>query len=210
MGLHHAFPDAEIVGVDIRPQPRYPFTFVQGDALEFDLSGFDFVWASPPCQAYSVMQFLPGPKRTHPDLLGPVRARLVTAGVPWIIENVVGAPMAYSAQLCGQMFGLGVYRHRRFEAPFMMMAPGHQKHTYRIKRLGGPNTTYTSAYKYLKGGSAKHGPVVTVCGNNFALPAGSRAMGIDWMTKAELAESVPPAYSRYLAQFIPIEDSVAA
>jgi DNA (cytosine-5)-methyltransferase 1 len=209
MGLHQAFPDAEIVGIDVRPQPRYPFTFVQGDALEFDLSGFDFVWASPPCQEHSTLRFMSNRNRSgslpahHKDILAPMRRKLLAWGGPWIMENVVGAPLRYSAQLCGQAFGLRVYRHRRFEAPFMLMAPPHQSHTLPTgahRRIGD-----LSRKQSFMAGIA-FASVTGNCGNY----CGPEAMGIDWMLGRELSQAVPPVYSRYLAQFIPVQERAAA
>jgi len=127
-GLHQAFPFAEIVGVDIVPQPHYPFGFVQADALDFPLDGYDFVWASRPCQGYSVMRHLPwNAHKIYPLLIEPTRARLRAWGGPYIIENVMGArrQMPSSPYLCGTMFGKRFYRHRLFEAPFMWFSPLH-------------------------------------------------------------------------------------
>lgn len=201
MGLHQAFPAAEIVGVDIRPQPRYPFTFVQGDALEFDLTGFDFAWASPPCQEHTSLRSVTHRQGPAPadqkDIIVPIRAKLHRWGGPWIIENVVGAPLFYSAQLCGMTFGLRTYRHRRFEAPFMLLAPAHLRHvqpTGAHRRVGNP-----SRKESFQAGIA----FASVTGNNGNY-CGPEAMGIDWMSSAELSQAIPPAYSRYLAQFIPL------
>src|SRR5262252_358856 len=112
----------DVTGVDVVPQPSYPFTFVQADALAYPLDGFDAVHASPPCQAYSVAT---GNARRgdHVDLYEPVRRRLEASGLPWVIENVIGAPYRQGVVLCGSMFGLRVRRHRNFEASFLMLAP---------------------------------------------------------------------------------------
>lgn len=121
MGLHRAWPGAEIVGVDIKPQKRYPFTFALADALEHSVEGFDFIWASPPCQRYSRLQQFGF--RNHPDLLPATRARLQRQSAPWVIENVYGAPLRFPAMLCGLEFNLAIYRHRYFEGSFQLLAP---------------------------------------------------------------------------------------
>ena len=146
MGLHRA--GFEVVGFDVAPQPRYPFEFHQQDALTVDLSGFDAVWASPPCQGYSIMQNLPWLRgRKYPLLILPAREMLDAIGKPYIIENVMGARYgakglkkrsieAHGMQagwLCGGMFGLPFYRHRLFEANWFWMQPGHPKHRNRIR-----------------------------------------------------------------------------
>jgi DNA (cytosine-5)-methyltransferase 1 len=124
----------EVIGVDIKPQPHYPFRFIQDDALDVLLDegfvqSFDAIHASPPCQGYSRMRHLPWLKgNSYPLLIEPVRTALETAGVPWVIENVEDAPMPYSTVLCGQTFGLPLYRHRRFGSSVLIMAPPHQRH----------------------------------------------------------------------------------
>src|SRR5438034_3533051 len=97
-----AVPNAEIIGVDINPQARYPFNFVQADALTYPLCGFDFIWASPPCQRYSRMsQSRKGLSQTYPDLIGPMRSRLVGQPSPYVIENVPESPLINPFMLCG-------------------------------------------------------------------------------------------------------------
>jgi C-5 cytosine-specific DNA methylase len=124
MGYHRA--GFEVVGVDINPQPHYPFEFHEGDALAFDAAGFDAIHASPPCQAYTRKAAEWGRKRTHwiehPDLLEPTRQKLITSGLPYVIENVVGAPMRADVTLCGTMFGLPIIKHRQFETSFPIFA----------------------------------------------------------------------------------------
>ena len=190
MGLHQAFPDAEIVGVDLKPQKRFPFTFVQGDALTFPLDGFDFVWASFPCQDYTVLRARTG--KRYARLLDAGRWRLVLSGKPWIMENVPGSTLRKDAVLCGNSFGLRVYRHRWFEASFPISSPEHVKHVLPTGRSRGQTQRKAS---YMAGN------FVTVTGNvgSYAGPA----MGINWMTGDELSQAIPPAYSKYLAQFIP-------
>lgn len=120
MGLANA--GFEVTGVDIFDQPNYPFTFYKANALEFDLSGFDFIWASPPCQAFTLAQRIQ--KNQHPDLIEPIRQRLIETNKPYCIENVVGAPLINPILLCGSMFpGLRVYRHRLFESNFKIVPP---------------------------------------------------------------------------------------
>jgi DNA (cytosine-5)-methyltransferase 1 len=189
VGLHRAWPEAEIVGVDIAPQPSYPFTFVQADAMTYPLEGFDFIWASPPCQRYTVARKIHESGSRHPDLVAPTRARLEAAGVPWVIENVMGSPLRNAVTLCGLMFGLKVLRHRLFEASFLLMTPPHEQHP--------PGNLTNACHAYSTGETG----FVCVAGNNFVRTAGALAMGIDWMkTRRELANAIPPAYSEYIAR----------
>lgn len=190
MGLHRAWPDAEIVGVDIKPQPRYPFTFVLADAMTFPLEGYDFIWASPTCQTHSKTRaILRGKGLENPgddQHIPLIRHRLLCSGITYVIENVPGAPLLNPLMLCGTMFGLRVLRHRYFETNFCWMAPSHPAHN------GGTNSHrgYSTGAKY-----------ITVGGNNFIRTEGAAAMGIDWMkTRPELAQAIPPAYSQYIAE----------
>jgi len=123
MGYHRA--GFEVVGVDINPQPNYPFQFIQGDALEFARNfgtDFDAIHASPPCQAYTRKAANWGRERKHwidhPNLVGPTRDLLVALGKPYVIENVPGAPIRADMTLCGTMFGLSIIKHRNFELSF--------------------------------------------------------------------------------------------
>ena len=168
----------EVTGVDIRPQPRYPFAFICADALTADLSGYDLICASPPCQAYTSARHIRG--NEHPRLIGPVRDRLAASGVPYVIENVVGAPLINPVMLCGGMFGLKVWRHRLFEASFPISQPAHPAHSGSRPKTGRP---------------PRPGDVVTVVGRTGDVNYARAAMGAWWMTQDELRESVPPAYS---------------
>jgi DNA (cytosine-5)-methyltransferase 1 len=181
MGMHKVFPNSEIVGVDIKSQPRYPFTFIQADAMTFPLEGYDFIWASPPCQAYSEATPITT-KGKHPRLIEETRERLVLAGVPYIIENVEGARgnLKNPMMLCGTMFGLGVWRHRYFETnPNLFMSPMNCQH------VGHPVTVNPPANARKNQGKRD-------------FDKEKKAMGIDWMDKNEISQAVPPAYSEYL------------
>jgi DNA (cytosine-5)-methyltransferase 1 len=183
MGYHRA--GWEVVGVDINPQPRFPFEFHQADALEYDLSGFDAVHASPPCQAYSSMSTCrPGLAGTYPDLIDPVRRMLKDSGLPWIIENVPGAPLRQDLMLCGHMFGLELYRHRIFETSAYLGQPRHPRHT----RPGS------------KAGHWKPGQIISVSGHCAPMWLARQVMGIDWMNRAELGEAIPPAYTEFIGR----------
>jgi DNA (cytosine-5)-methyltransferase 1 len=186
MGYHRA--GFEVVGVDIAHQKRYPFEFHQADALEFCREHgheFDAIHASPPCQAYTPLRAVHG--KDYPDMLAATREALEATGLPWVIENVPGAPINSGIFLCGTMFDLRVYRHRWFETPFMLMQPPHPKHTV---KAGGHKAQRQRKAHYLAGG------FVTVTGNvgSYCGPA----MGIDWMIGEELSQAIPPEYTEYI------------
>jgi DNA (cytosine-5)-methyltransferase 1 len=186
MGLHQVWPDAEIIGIDIIDQPHYPFKFYRGDVktFGFEYSKHDFVWASPVCKRYTCMSNCrEGYADFHPNDIGFIRALLKHDGKPFVIENVMGAPLINPIMLCGRMFNLDLYRHRLFEANFPLVAPSHPKHNISASRAG----------------HWKPGTVMSVAGNFAPVEEGRRAMGITWMTRNELAQAVPPAYSRYIA-----------
>jgi len=201
MGLHRAWPWAKITGVDIEPQKNYPFDFIQADAMDFDLGGYDFIWASPPCQKFSVLRNL---RRTalkqqwpeHEDLIAPVRQRLKSAGTQYVIENVEGAPLERgSIRLCGLMFGLKVLRHRYFECSFFAMQPSHVKH---VKGCILRRELFCIVGS--GGGRCWPGRPEKVFKIYWTLKQGSEAMGIDWMTRHELTQAIPPAYSEFIAR----------
>ena len=121
MGYHRA--GFTVVGVDINPQRHYPFEFHQADALEFDVSGFDAIHASPPCQAFTAYKRRPNHVGDYPDLIWPTRQKLIASGVPYVIENIPKAPLLNPITLCGSSFGLDVRRHRLFESNVPLLAP---------------------------------------------------------------------------------------
>jgi DNA (cytosine-5)-methyltransferase 1 len=189
-GMGYRLAGFDVWGVDISPQPRYPFAFIQADALTLDarfLSKFDLIHASPPCQSYSPLGAL-SPNKTYPDLLEPTRAMLERSGKPYIIENVMTAPLnkERSIVLCGEMFGLRTHRHRRFESNMPLVAPPHPKH---VK---------LTATKQRKARWAE-GWHVSITGD-VGTYVGPEAMGIDWMSGNELSEAIPPAYTLCLGQ----------
>ncbi len=126
----------EVTGVDIMPQRHYPFDFIQADALEVDLSGFDVIHASPPCQRFSQLTTMHGPVDHHEDLVDLTRQRLIDSGLPFIIENVPAAPLRNPILLCGSMFGLKVRRHRIFEISGFNVPQPECKHDQQGKVVG--------------------------------------------------------------------------
>lgn len=188
MGYHRA--GFEVVGVDIEDQPDYPFEFHRADALEFPFDGFDAIHASPTCQTFSIASaFHPGTKDKYPDLVTPMRERLHReARVPFVIENVAGAPIRQDVMLCGEMFGLRLHRHRYFETEgFLCMQPPHTKH-----RLRGAIHNC-----HIEDGVAR-----LVAGNFADLASAREAMGIDWMDRQHLAEAIPPAYTEFIGGYL--------
>lgn len=185
----------DVTGVDIDPQPHYCATrgdsvlangrrFVQADAMTFDLRGYDFVWASPPCQRYSNAQRIM--KNDHPDLIEPIRRRLIAAGIPYCIENVVGAPLLDPIELCGAMFPrLLVYRHRLFECSFPVEQPAHPEHRWPLRKMGRP---------------PRDREFMHVVGHFSDVKRAREAMGIDWMTRETLREAIPPEYATYIGR----------
>jgi DNA (cytosine-5)-methyltransferase 1 len=184
MGYHRA--GFDVVGVDIEPQPNYPFEFHQADAMTWPLEGYDAVHASPPCQGYSRMRHLPWIKgKEYPLLLAATWDRLEVNGVPWVIENVEDAPMPQSTVLCGWTLGLPMYRHRRFGSSALIMAPPHRRHTVTIIS-GSANL----ANRYRQGGGRD------VAG---LFPGATLAdAGFEWMTQREASQAIPPAYTEWI------------
>lgn len=190
----------EIVGIDNRPQPRYPFTFIQADALNppVRLEDFDAIHASPPCQAYSITKH--SHRKEHPDLLPQTRAMLRRSGRPWILENVPGAPMPAALVLCGASFGLKaqdpasglelwLQRHRWFESNVALWA---LPHACKGKEIGG----------VYGGGSVDraHARNVRRGGYTPAAAVRSELMGIDWMQQDRLNQAIPPAYTEFIGE----------
>jgi DNA (cytosine-5)-methyltransferase 1 len=187
MGLSRA--GFDVVGCDIEPQPNYPFPFIHGNALEQDVSGFDFVWASPPCQGFTAYKRRPGHVRPRENLIPDVREKLLRVGVPFVIENVEGAPLENAVTLCGSMFGLDVRRHRLFEAHGFSIPQPKCDHASQLPRF--PPATNRKNLRC----------TVEVGVWRIPVDVQFRAMGIDWqMTLEELSNAIPPAYSEHIGR----------
>ncbi len=188
MGLHRA--GFHVTGVDITPQPRYPkeCSFVRDDVteLEFWRDRFDFIWASPPCQRYSVYSRNIGTSERHPDLIGLVREKLFLCDALWAIENVQGAPLRADLVLCGTMFGLPLVRHRSIETSWRAFALSPK-----CKHRGDEIPVYGH------GAPQWHRERL---GRNVTIAEKREAMGIDWMNRDELPEAIPPAYSEAIGR----------
>ena len=181
MGYHRA--GFEVIGVDIRPQPHYPFEFFQADALAFPLDGYDAIHASPPCQKYSIMNNIHKAQNRHPDYIADIRERLLKISKPYIIENVWKSPLKTHLMLCGTMFGLKIICHRYFECSF-------------------PTPILTTCCNHQDIFDPWHGDGRTA--NKFR-----EAMGIDWMPmgggrhrEGTIGEAIPPPYTEWIGKHL--------
>lgn len=197
MGYHRA--GFDVVGVDLNPQPDYPFEFHQADALRVSTRGFDAIHASPPCQVHSDLAHL-HPDSDHIDLIPETRDLLERSGLPWIMENVEGATLRRDYRLCGSMFGLGatchdgafrqLRRHRLFETSWgagFTPPCQHRGQPIGVYGFGGRQQGMR-----LDNPNARR----SYMGSQ---PERREAMGIDWMKAHELAQAIPPAYTAYLS-----------
>jgi DNA (cytosine-5)-methyltransferase 1 len=202
-GVGYSRAGFHVIGVDIEPQPRYPFTFLRGDALTL------LPWlvrqyrpvaihASPPCQAYSVTHRCPADPCKHPRLVPAVRALLGASGRPWVMENVIGAPMESPVLYCGGAFGLGancgdgvrrqLQRHRLFESNVLLMSPGCGCNAREKVGVYGTGGGWANRQSPARGGYQ---------GNKVER---QQAMGVDWMTIAEMSQAIPPAYTQHIGE----------
>lgn len=201
VGYHRA--GFDVVGVDIVKRPRYPFEFVQADAMTFPLDGYDAIHASPPCQHYSVTKHTHN--KEHPDLLGPMLERLAAVRVPWVVENVPGAPVPNAYELCGASFGceavdvdgapLVLRRHRLFASNVALLIPPCACAHYRRAGIrvggvygGGPENRRI-ANRNLGTFRGGYTPTKDVC---------AALIGVDHMTKYGLSQAIPPAYTEHI------------
>ena len=189
MGYHQSFPEAEIVGIDHKPQPNYTFKFIQADATALDIyDDYDLIHASPPCQAFSTLKHSAGAKEYTDWEIPFIRQILKSTGKAYVMENVPGAPLLNPVTLCGSMFSLVYHgyelrRHRLIETSFPVQQPPCA-HEYRVLGVYGDLAKQRRAStRGVKAGheDAKH------------------LMGIGWMTSQEITQAIPPAYTRYIA-----------
>ena len=182
-GMGYSRAGFEVVGVDINPQPNYPFKFIQADATDYLVNNYleyDAIHASPPCQKFSSMQHIHKNKEKHPDLIGPIRKYLVLCDKSYVIENVVGAPLRIDLFLCGTMFELPIANHRIFESnvpmPLLTMTCKHE-----------------NLYDPYHGGEMGRGE----------RKKRSAAIGVDWfMTRPEVREAIPPDYTEFIGRIL--------
>jgi DNA (cytosine-5)-methyltransferase 1 len=206
-GTGYARAGFDVVGVDNRPQRRYPFEFVQADAVEFVKEHgheFDAIHASPPCQRFSMTNA--ARKATHyPDLIGVTRDALVATGLPYVIENVIGAPLLWPLQLCGTEFNLRAIdddgtplymrRHRLFESNLILLGAGGCRHYGGVQWAGsydGARRDKDEARNERLGGYTP------------SKAKQAELLGIDWMTLHGLYQSIPPAYTEHLGSQLAI------
>lgn len=186
-----------VVGIDREPQPRYPFPFIQADLRDVDPQwlgqNFDAAAGSPPCWKHSDLAHRTG--RDYEDFIPETRALFQASGLPYVMENVEGAPLITPLTLCGTMFDLRVSRHRGFESNLLLTAPRpcpprHPLHYTVDKRKAhyGQLDEWTDF-------------VVVTGGGNTTRGAASNAMGgLDWMTKDGMNQAVPPAYTEWIGR----------
>ncbi|MFJ3499801.1 SAM-dependent methyltransferase [Streptomyces sp. NPDC090135] len=210
MGYHQA--GFDVTGVDIHPQPHYPFTHHVADAIEYlHAHGheYDAVHASPPCQHYTPLNAYN--HKTYPDLIAPVRDALTTIGLPYVIENVeaAGIELRQPVLLCGPMFSLRVYRHRLFETNWHLPTPTHAPHTATCVR-NGYLPTPNKPFMTITGGRHSRAWQNTACD----------AMGMPWIKVPpggdiprgirEVCEAIPPAYTHWIGTQLHTHMAVAA
>jgi DNA (cytosine-5)-methyltransferase 1 len=193
-GMGYSRAGFDVVGVDINPQPHYPFPFIRQDVLSLDqrfLRWFAAIHASPPCQLYTRKSAKWGRERKHfiehPDLIEPTRTMLEASGLPYVLENVMGAPMRADLVLCGTMFGLRIIKHRQFECNF---------HVPCLL----PSCDHSDVYNPWQGtgrSAAEHReaqgtPWIPQCGG------ASRKAGYT----GDLNNAIPPAYTQFVGEHL--------
>lgn len=185
----------DVTPVDLNPQPRHyaPGKVIVADAIAHlagliqtsEIRQYALVGGSPPCQRWTNAQRIM--KREHPDLITPFRELCIASGLPYVIENVPGAPLRDPVELCGASFGLHTYRHRLFESNLPLTTPAHQEHTEPMVKMGRP---------------LKPGDWYQAVGNFSNVPYVRADMGVPWMTREGIRECIPPVYAEYIGRQI--------
>ena len=184
----------DVTGVDNVPQPKHRGKVILSDAIEYVLRHgheYDFIHASPPCQAYSLASMQHRKSgRVYPDLIAKTREALQKTGKPYCIENVPGAPLLNPITLCGSMFQsatggiLRTYRHRLFESNLPLTAPPCF-HNYPQAKMGR---------------RAKPGEFIQFVGHYTDAEIVREMLGLEWLSKNEIAQCVPPQYTEFLGR----------
>lgn len=186
MGYHRA--GWTVVGVDLHPQPNYPFEHHVGDALAWPTEGFDAIHASPPCQSFTAYRRRgQGVGDGYPNLIPAMRAKLEATGLPYVIENVPGAPLLSPVCLCGSSFALDIRRHRLFETNWTLVGLPCD-HGWQTPRFP-PATNRTNLRRTVEVGVWR-----------IPIAVQHKAMGVDWMSLPELSEAIPPAYTEHVGR----------
>ena len=198
-GMGYYLAGFEVVGVDIEMQPEYPFEFIQADAIKFVKEHghkFDFIHASPPCQHFTKYNNCrKNLKEKYEDLIEPTRQALIESGKPYVIENVVGAPLLNPITLCGSMFGLDVRRHRLFESNMDLEQPKCKHEIWQPNRYPGGRSRERGNARVLCRGTIEIGRW------NIPIETQKAGMGIDWISNLrKLSESIPPAYTKFIGE----------
>lgn len=189
VGYYHA--GFNVTGVDIKKQKHYPFTFFQADAMTFNISGFDVIHASPPCQQYSACKTMHSCKdKNYPDLIAPIRSKLIASGSVYVIENVKGAPLINPNKLTGLMFGLRMHRERWFESNVFIFTPENRGYCGQVVGKNG-------MVSMIGGGDSGRGRIPA---DHRRKIAWQKASQIDWMTCKELTQAIPPAYTKWIGE----------
>ena len=198
-GYGYSLAGFDVVGVDIEPQPEYPFEFIQDDAIKFckeRANEFDVIHASPPCQHFTKYNNCrKNLKEKYEDLIEPTRRVLVGSGKPYVIENVERTPLINPITLCGSMFGLDVRRHRLFESNVFIMQPSCQHDIWEPNRFPGGRSRERGHARI------KCRATVEVGRWNIPIQTQQEAMGINWITDLrKLSQSIPPAYTKFIGE----------
>lgn len=202
VGYHRAG-FSHITGIDTRNQPRYPFDYIQADALEYLAAHgheYDAIHASPPCQAFVALAKVSTGQNNHPDLLTPTLAALQPLTTPWVVENVETAPMPATVILCGSSFNLKVRRHRKFASNIFIPAKPcqHKDQPYVIGVYGsGAGARGHFRWDPQRKKMRNFGRQA-----RYTAEASDAMGGLDWMVRREMNEAVPPAYTEYIGRYL--------